>query len=326
MRRFIMAMAKTKYIWMDGKFLDWEDAKIHILSHVIHYGTGVFEGFRCYKTAKWPVIFRLKDHTERLFNSAKIYRMEISYSKEEINNVIVELIKKNGLEDAYIRPIAYRGYSTLGVDPFPCPVCVAIATLKWGKYLGDEALEQGVDVMVSSWNRMAPNTFPAMAKCCANYMNSQLIKMEAITYGFVEGIALDTTGYVSEGSGENIFAIKNGVIYTPPLHASILPGITRNSVMTLAKDLGVEIIEEMLTREFLYIADEVFFTGSAAEVTPIRSIDKIKIGEGKAGPITKQLQQAFFDVVDGKREDKYGWLTKVTASTEEKAAVVGSSK
>jgi branched-chain amino acid aminotransferase len=306
-----MAMAKTKFIWMDGKYVDWDDAQIHILSHVIHYGTGVFEGLRCYKSPLGSVIFRLKDHTQRLFNSAKIYRMEIPYSQDDLNNVTIELIKKNDLKEAYIRPIAYRGYNALGVDPFPCPVCVCIATLQWGKYLGKEALEQGVDVMVSSWNRMAPNTFPAMAKCCANYMNSQLIKMEAITYGFVEGIALDTTGYVSEGSGENIFAVKNGVIHTPPLHASILPGITRNTVMTLAKVLGIPIKEEMLTREFLYIADEVFFTGSAAEVTPIRSIDKIKIGIGSAGPITKKLQAAFFDVIDGKKEDKHGWLTKV---------------
>ena len=296
---------------MDGKFVDWENAKIHILSHVIHYGTGVFEGLRCYKTSKCPVIFRLNDHIERLFDSAKIYRMEISYSTQELNTVVVDLIKKNELEDAYIRPIAYRGYDALGVNPFTCPVCVTIATLQWGKYLGKEALESGVDVMISSWNRMAPNTFPAMAKCCANYMNSQLIKMEAITYGFVEGIALDTTGYVSEGSGENIFAVKNGVLHTPPLHASILPGITRDTIMTIANDFGIPVVEEMLTREYLYLADEVFFTGSAAEVTPIRSIDKITIGQGKCGPITKQLQDAFFDVIEGRKEDKHGWLTKV---------------
>jgi len=306
-----MAMPKTEYIWMDGKYVMWDDAKIHILSHCIHYGTGVFEGFRCYKTSKGSVIFRLTEHTERLFNSAKIYRMDISYTQDEINNVTIEIIKKNRLEEAYIRPIVYRGYNELGVNPFTCPVCVAIATLQWGKYLGAEALENGVDVMVSSWNRMAPNTFPAMAKCCANYMNSQLIKMEAIVYGFVEGIALDNVGYVSEGSGENIFAIKNGVIHTPPLHASILPGITRDSIITIAKDLGIPLKEEMLTREFLYIADEVFFTGSAAEVTPIRTIDKIKIGEGKAGPTTKKLQKTFFDIIEGRREDKHNWLTKI---------------
>jgi branched-chain amino acid aminotransferase len=304
-------MPKSEFIWMDGNFVKWDDAKIHILSHVIHYGTGVFEGLRCYDTPKGSVIFRLKEHTDRLFNSAKIYRMEIPFPKEQINNAIIELIRKNGLKSAYIRPIAYRGYNELGVNPFPCPVCVSIATLQWGKYLGADALENGIDVMVSSWNRMAPNTFPAMAKCSANYMNSQLIKMEALLYGFVEGIALDNTGYISEGSGENIFVVKEGVVYTPPLHACILPGITRNTVIQLCKDLGIPLVQEMLNREFLYLADEVFFTGSAAEVTPIRAIDKITIGEGKAGPITKKLQKYFFDIIEGRIEDKHGWLTKV---------------
>ncbi len=307
-----MAMPKSEYIWMDGKFVKWDEAKIHILSHVIHYGTGVFEGLRCYETARGSFLFRLKEHTERLFNSAKIYRMEIPFTKEEINNVIIELIRKNNLKSAYVRPIVYRGYNELGVNPFPCPVCVAIATLQWGKYLGADALEKGIDVMVSSWNRMAPNTFPAMAKCSANYMNSQLIKMEAIVYGFVEGIALDNTGYVSEGSGENIFAIKNGIVYTPPLHACILPGITRDTVITICKDLGIPLVEEMLNREFLYLSDEVFFTGSAAEVTPIRSIDKIPIGDGKAGPITLRIQKYFFDIIEGRVEDRHNWLTKVS--------------
>jgi len=311
---------------MDGNFIDWDEAKIHVLSHVIHYGSAVFEGLRCYNTPVGSVIFRLKEHTERLFNSAKIYRMEIPYTKDEINNVTIELIKKNGLKEAYIRPIAYRGYNELGVNPFNCPVCVTIATLQWGKYLGQEALEQGVDVMVSSWNRMSPNTFPAMAKCSANYMNSQLIKMEAIVYGFTEGIALDTAGYVSEGSGENIFIIKDGVIYTPPLHASILPGIVRDTVMTIIKDMGITLVQEMLAREFLYIADEVFFTGSAAEVTPIRSIDKITIGEGKAGPITQKIQKIFFDIIEGRKEDKYGWLIKLSSPVEKKVKAVGISK
>ncbi len=304
-------MKETKYIWMDGNFVPWSEAKIHILSHVIHYGTGVFEGLRCYATPKGPQIFRLKDHTERMFNSAKMYRMEIPFTQEEINQACIDVVKKNELSESYIRPIAYRGYAELGVNPFPCPVCVAIAALQWGKYLGPEALEQGVDVMVSSWNRMAPNTFPAMAKCCANYMNSQLIKMEAITYGFVEGIALDTSGYISEGSGENIFVVYKGKIYTPPLHASILPGITRDTVIKIINDLGLTLVEEMLAREFLYIADEVFFTGSAAEVTPIRSVDRIKIGTGKAGPITKEIQRYFFDIIEGSREDRYNWLTPV---------------
>ena len=304
-----MPMAETKYIWMDGKFVLWQEAKIHILSHVIHYGSALFEGIRCYKTPSGPQIFRLKEHTERMFNGAKMYRMEIPFTQDRINQAIIETITKNELKEAYIRPIVYRGYNELGVNPFPCPVCVAIAMLQWGKYLGPEALERGVDVMVSSWNRMAPNTFPAMAKASANYMNSQLIKMEAILYGFVEGIALDTSGYVSEGSGENIFVVHKGKIYTPPLGASILPGITRDSVITIARDLGYELTEKMLAREILYIADEVFFTGSAAEVTPIRSVDKIVIGAGKIGPITKQIQTYFFDIIEGRREDKHKWLT-----------------
>ncbi len=304
-------MLETKYIWMDGKYVPWHEAKIHVLSHVIHYGTAVFEGIRCYKTPNGPQIFRLKEHTERMFDSAKMYRMEIPFTQEQINEVIIDAIKKNGVEEAYIRPVTYRGYAELGVNPLPCPVNVAIAVLQWGKYLGPEALEQGVDVMVSSWNRIAPNTLPAMSKCAANYMNSQLIKMEAMAYGFVEGIALDTTGYLSEGSGENLFVIRKGKIYTPPLGASILPGIIRDTVITMARELGYEVIESMLAREILYIADEIFFTGSAAEVTPIRSVDKITIGEGKAGPITKKLQTFFFDIINGRREDKYRWLTPV---------------
>lgn len=303
--------AKSKFIWMNGKFVPWEDAKIHICAHVIHYGTGVFEGLRCYKTPRGSAIFRLQDHTERLFNSAKIYRMEIPFTKEEINRTIVELIKKNELEECYIRPIVYRGYNELGVNPFSCPVEVALITWKWGKYLGPEALEKGVDVMVSSWNRMAPNTFPAMAKTCANYMNSQLIKMEAVTYGFVEGIALDVSGFVSEGSGENIFAVRNSIIYTPPLHATILPGITRDTVITLARELGYEVRETSMLREFLYLVDELFFTGSAAEITPIRSVDKITIGSGKSGPVTKRLQEEFFALIEGQKPDRYHWLTFV---------------
>jgi|UniRef100_A0A7V3UZP3 branched-chain amino acid aminotransferase len=302
---------KSQFIWMNGNYVRWEDAKIHICSHVIHYGTGVFEGVRCYNTPKGPAIFRLADHTNRLFNSAKIYRMDIPFTKEQINQATIELIKKNELDECYIRPIVYRGYKELGVNPFGCPVEVALITWKWGKYLGPEALEQGVDVMVSSWNRMAPNTFPAMSKTCANYMNSQLIKMEALTYGFVEGIALDIYGFVSEGSGENLFVVRNGIIYTPPLHATILPGITRDTIITLARELGYEVRETMMLREMLYLADEIFFTGSAAEVTPIRSVDRITIGNGKRGPITRKLQEEFFAIIELKREDRYHWLTFV---------------
>jgi len=294
---------------MDGEFVDWDDAKIHVCTHVIHYGSSVFEGMRCYRTPKGTAAFRLDAHVRRLFDSAKIYRMEIPFSQEEISQAILETVRVNGLEECYIRPVVYRGYAELGVNPFPNPVNVAIVVWRWGKYLGDEALEQGVDVCISSWNRMAPNTFPALAKCGANYMNSQLIKMEALTNGYVEGIALDVAGYVSEGSGENIFVVRDGIIYTPPLGASVLPGITRDCVIKLAGDLGLEVREHIIPREALYIADEVFFTGSAAEITPIRSIDKIKVGGGRRGPVTAKLQERFFGVLSGEVEDKYGWLT-----------------
>lgn len=302
---------KSQFIWMNGQYVPWDQAKIHICSHVVHYGSGVFEGIRCYRTPKGPAVFRLKDHTIRLFNSAKIYRMDIPFTQDQVNAATVELIRKNNHEECYVRPLVYRGYNELGVNPFPCPVDVALITWYWGKYLGPEALEQGVDVMVSSWNRMAPNTFPAMAKTCANYANSGLIKMEALKYGFVEGIALDVHGFLSEGSGENLFIVKEGVIHTPPLHATVLPGITRHSIITLARDLGYKVVETMMLREFLYLADEVFFTGSAAEVTPIRSVDKITVGAGKCGPVTKALQEAFFSVIEGRSADKYGWLTPV---------------
>ncbi|TES94342.1 MAG: branched-chain amino acid transaminase, partial [Candidatus Cloacimonadota bacterium] len=298
-------------IWMDGKFVRWKDAKIHILSHVIHYGSSVFEGMRAYKTKRGIAIFRLKEHVDRLFNSAKIYRMKVPFSKKAVNQAILKTIRRNKHKECYIRPIIYRGYNQLGVNPFPNPVNVTIATWEWGKYLGPEALDKGVDVMVSSWTRMAPNTFPAMAKAGANYMNSQLIKMEAIKYGFTEGIALDVHGFVSEGSGENIFVVKDGKLITPPLGSTILPGITRDSVITICRKMGIELIEDMFLREFLYIADELFFTGSAAEVTPIRSVDKIKIGNGKRGPITKKIQEKYLAYTNGEIEDIYNWLTYV---------------
>ncbi len=302
---------KNYVIWMDGEFVPWNEAKIHVLSHVVHYGSSVFEGARCYKTPKGPAVFRLKDHTRRLFDSAKIYRMEIKYSEERINEAILETIRRNKLDECYIRPIVYRGYAELGVNPFKCPVQVAIAVWKWGKYLGDEAFERGVDVMVSSWTRMAPNTLPALAKAGANYMNSQLVKMEAIIYDYAEGIALDVNGYISEGSGENIFLIRDGIIYTPPLGASILAGITRDSVIKIAEDLGYKVKEQIIPREMLYICDEAFFTGSAAEITPIATVDKIPIGIGRKGPITAKLQEHFFGIIQGKYPDKWDWLTFV---------------
>ena len=298
-------------IWFNGKMVDWWEAKIHVMSHVLHYGSSVFEGFRCYKTVHGPAIFRLQDHIKRLFNSAKIYRMKIPFSPEVLEQACLDIVKINNLEEAYIRPIVYRGYGSLGVDPGKTPIEVAIAALTWGKYLGEEALATGVDVRISSWNRMRPNTFPAISKCGANYMNSQLVKLEAKADGYIEGICLDVHGYVSEGSGENIFLVQNDKLYTPPLSASILPGITRDSVMVLAKELGYEVIETNIPREMLYIADEVFFTGSAAEISPIRSIDRIIIGEGKRGPITERLQKHFFGILAGEIEDKFGWLTFV---------------
>lgn len=306
-----MALAKSKFIWMNGKFVRWDDAKIHILSHVIHYGSSVFEGIRCYKTPKGPAVFRLKEHMDRLFNSAKIYRMEIPYTKQKVTRVCLETIEKNEMNECYIRPVVYRGYRELGVNPFNCPVDVTVAVWKWGKYLGPGALTDGVDVMVSSWNRMAPNTFPAMAKAGGNYLNSQLVKMEALKYGFTEGIVLDIFGFVSEGSGENIFVVKDGTLYTPPLGATILPGITRDAVIRIAEHLKIKVIQDMFLREFLYIADEVFFTGSAAEITPIRSIDKNTIGKGKRGPITKALQDSLLGIMTGKMRDRWGWLTYV---------------
>jgi branched-chain amino acid aminotransferase len=298
-------------VWFSGKWVDWKDANIHVMSHVIHYGSSVFEGVRCYDTLKGPAIFRLKEHVRRLFDSAKIYRMEVPFTQAQIFDACLEVVRINGLKSAYLRPIVFRGYNTLGVDPRGIPIEAVVGALSWGKYLGDEALNEGVDVRVSSWTRIAPNTFPAMAKAGANYMNSQLIRLEAAIDGYAEGIALDANGYVSEGSGENIFVIRDEVIWTPPLGASVLPGITRDSVIKLAEEMGYKVVEQLVPRELLYIADEVFFTGSAAEVSPIRSIDRIPIGAGRRGPITEKIQRRFFDIIEGKADDPYGWLTFV---------------
>lgn len=306
-----MGLEKTDKIWMDGELVAWDNARIHVCSHVIHYGTSVFEGMRCYKTPMGRMAFRLDAHVKRLFNSAKMYRMDIPFTEEQISNAILDTIRVNNLEECYIRPVAYRGFGELGVNPFPNPVNVFVVVWKWGAYLGAEALENGVDVCVSTWTRIAPNTLPALSKCGANYMNSQLIKMEALVNGYVEGIALDASGYVSEGSGENLFLVHDGKIVTPPLGASVLPGITRDCVMKIAEELGIEVTEQLIPREALYIADEVFFTGSAAEISPIRSIDKVKIGPGKRGPVTEKLQKRFFGVLAGEFEDKRGWLTRV---------------
>jgi branched-chain amino acid aminotransferase len=307
----MMAFSGTGKIWMNGALVEWADAKVHIATHALHYGSAVFEGARCYDTPKGSVCFRLDAHMRRLMDSAKIYRMDLAYTQAQLEEAVLETIRANGMKACYIRPLAYRGYAALGVNPFPCPVDAAILVWEWGKYLGDEALEQGVDVKVSSWSRMVPDSFPSMAKTSANYANAQLIKMDAIVNGYAEGIALDSFGYVSEGSGENIFIVRDGTIYTPPMSASILPGITRNSVMTLARGLGYRVQEEMLPREMLYIADEVFFAGTAVEITPVRSVDRIVVGSGRRGPITLALQQAFFGVINGDAPDTHHWLTCV---------------
>lgn len=320
-----MSFPGTGKIWMNGTLVDWPDAKIHIASHVVHYGSAVFEGARCYETTRGSACFRLDAHLRRLFDSAKIYRMDPQVSYDAVHAAVLETIRANTFKACYIRPIVYRGYHTLGVNPFPCPVDTAILTWEWGAYLGQDALEQGVDVKTSSWSRAAPNTFPTLAKSSANYANSQLIKMEAIADGYSEGIALDTLGNLSEGSGQNLFIVRDNALYTPPLAASVLPGITRSSVVTLARDLGFEVREEMLPRELLYIADEAFFVGTAAEITPIKSVDKITIGNGRRGPITEAIQQAFFDVVNARVEDRHGWLEYVYPGEPRSTAAAGTA-
>ena len=319
-----MSFSGDGKVWMNGRIVDWKDATVHIASHVIHYGSGVFEGARCYKTPTGSAFFRLDAHMRRLVDSARIYRMDPGLDQAALTQAVVDTVKANGLEACYIRPLIYRGYEALGVNPLPCPVDTCILVWEWGAYLGPEALEHGVDVCVSSWNRAAPNTFPAMAKATANYANSGLIKMEAVLEGYSEGIALDPDGRLSEGSGQNLFLVRDGVLYTPSIAASVLAGITRDSIITLAKDLGYEVREQDLPREMLYIADEVFFVGTAAEVTPIRSIDKVTVGTGSRGPVTAALQNAFFDYINGVVPDRHNWLTPVEIpSTKPQPAAAG---
>lgn len=309
-----MALKKTEKIWHNGSFINWDDARIHVLSHVVNYASAVFEGIRCYSTPKGPAVFRLRDHMQRLLNSAKIYRMELPFTLEDFCSTAVELVRRNAMEACYIRPIILRGYGDVNVNPFTCPIEVYMACWDWGKYLGAEALEQGVDVCISTWTRMAPNTLPAMAKAIGNYLNSQLVRMEAVVNGYTEGIALDVNGYVSEGSGENIFLYANGTLITPPLANSVLPGITRSTLFTIAGELGIPVAEQLIPREALYIADEVFLCGTASEVTPVRSIDHITIGDGTRGPVAKRLQEEFFAIVEGRKPDRHGWLTHVPAA------------
>ncbi len=304
-----MAIKNFEKVWHNGKFIPWNEATIHVASHVVSYGSCLFEGIRCYDTPAGPGIFRLKEHTDRLVNSCKIYRMELEFTREQLCQAMVELVQVNAVKHCYIRPVIFRGFGEVGVSPLKNPIEVYLLAWEWGKYLGDEALRQGVDVCVSSWQRIAPNTLPAIAKAAANYMNAQLVKMEAITNGYVEAITLDASGHISEGSGENLFVVRDKKIFTPPLSSSILPGITRDSVITLAQELGYTVSEQAIAREVLYIADEVFFTGTAAEITPIRSVDRIVVGKGQPGPVTRSLQARFLSIVQGQVEDKYGWLT-----------------
>jgi branched-chain amino acid aminotransferase len=309
-----MPIQPTEKIWRNGQLIPWEQANIHVMSHVVHYGSSVFEGIRCYAQPIGAAVFRLPEHMQRLIDSAKIYRMTLPYSLDELCAAVVDVIENNGVAPCYIRPIALRGYGEIGVNPVGSPIDVFIANFPWGKYVAGHG---GADVCISSWNRLAPNTMPALAKAGANYMNSQLIRMEADINGYAEGIALDVNGLVSEGSGENVFVVRNGVLYTPPLSNSALSGITRDSVLTIARHLGLPVVEQSMPRELLYIADEVFFSGTAAEVSPIRSIDRIVIGDGSTGPITKQIADEFFGIANGLRPDRFGWLTPVKVDAAE---------
>lgn len=316
----VNTMKVSPKVWKNGEFINWEDANIHVMSHVVNYGSSVFEGIRCYSTSKGSAVFRLTEHMQRLVNSAKIYRMDPPFGRDQFCDAAVELIRQSGLDSCYLRPIIFRGLDlekpAFGVNPLNNPIDAYVAAWEWGKYLGEEALETGIDVCVSSWTRITSNSMPAMAKAGANYMNSQLIKMEALLGGFSEGIALDDRGYVSEGSGENIFLVNSGKLITPPLGASILPGITRDSVIQIARELGIEVIESTVQRAALYLADELFFTGTAAEITPIRAVDRITVGSGRRGEITKRLQEEFFKIIDATRPAPNGaeWLTFVNAS------------
>ncbi len=305
-----MPITQANFIWQNGKLVPWEKATTHVLTHALHYGSTVFEGVRAYATPRGPIIFRLKEHTRRLFDSARIYRMDIPYSIDDINNACKEIVMANGLtKGAYLRPFAFRGYGEIGVAPkISPPIDTVVAGFEWGAYLGAEGMEKGIDVCVSSWQRLAPNTIPSLGKAAGNYLSSQLISMEAKRMGFAEGIGLGVDGTVSEGAGENLFVIRDGIIYTPGIANSVLQGITRDTVITLARAHGFEVREQAIPREFLYIADEMFFTGTAAEVTPVRSVDHIQVGVGKRGPVTEAIQSAFFGLFNGKTADKWGWL------------------
>lgn len=311
----------TDWIWHDGEFIPWADAQVHVLTHSMQFGSSAFEGIRCYSTPQGPAIFRLEDHLQRLATSCRIYRMDLKYSVDDLVAACCELVEKNGLDACYLRPMVIRGYGAAGMVPFASPVEVYLPCWPWGAYLGEGALENGVDACVSSWHRVAPNTIPAMAKIAGNYLSGQLVKMEALANGFAEGIALDTNGMVSEGSGQNVFVVSKGTLFTAPVNGTLLSGVTRDSILTLARELSIPVREQAIPREMLYAADEVFLTGTASEVTPVRSVDKIQVGAGRRGPITTQLQQRFLEIVRGQTPDTYGWLTHVRA---ERAARVSA--
>jgi branched-chain amino acid aminotransferase len=307
----VAKIGETSYIWRDGTFIDWKDANIHVLSHSVQFGSAVFEGIRCYATPKGPAIFRLREHLKRMLNSCKIYRMPVAYSLDELVEANRELVRKNGVDACYLRPMVLRGYGAAGMVPFDSPIEVYLPCWPWGAYLGADALEKGVDACVASWHRVAPNTIPAMAKIAGNYLGGQLIKMEALANGYDEAIALGPDGMVSEGSGQNVFVVDGGVLYTPPIDGTLLPGITRSTVIALAEELGIKVVVGGLSREVLYTCEELFVCGTASEITPVRSVDKLPVGDGKVGPITKKLQSLFLDIVNGRVEDTRGWLTYV---------------
>ncbi len=302
---------ESEFIWRDGTFIKWNDAQIHLLAHSVQFGSAVFEGIRCYSTPRGPAVFRLREHFKRMFNSCKIYRMPVAYGMEELVEATRELVRRNKLDACYVRPMVLRGYGAAGMVPFDSPVEVYIPCWIWGAYLGEGALVNGVDACVASWHRVAPNTIPAMAKIAGNYLGGQLIKMEALANGYDEAIALGPDGMVSEGSGQNVFAVDGGVLYTPPIDGTLLPGITRDTVVKLAADLGLSVSVQPLSREVLYTCDELFVCGTASEITPVRSVDKLPVGDGQPGPITRALQERFVGIVSGTSEDTHGWLTQV---------------
>ena len=306
-----MAFPGTGKIWMNGSMVDWKDATIHVASHALHYGTGVFEGLRAYDSRTGTNVFRLEPHLRRMMDSCRVYRMEPKWSQQELEQAVIDTVRINGFKSCYIRPLIWRGYDSLTLNPMPCPVEAAVVVWEWSQMMGADALDKGINVGVSSWTRLAPNTLPALAKGTANYANSALIKMQAALDGYDDAVALDESGLLSEGSGQNLFLVRDGVIFTPSLASSVLQGITRESVLTIARDLGYEVREVAIPREFIYLADEAFFCGTAVEVTPIRAFDKITVGAGKKGPVTDAIQKRFFEIIRGDSPDTHGWLTAV---------------